>query len=560
MPERFDVIVVGAGAAGLAAASVAARRGCSVLLLEQADVIGGTSAISGGMVWMPANAKMKALGLEDDLGKARAYLANLVSDATPERLNAFLDRSGEALEFLERNTSLRLRPVKVYPDYYPDFEGSQPGGRVLEPVPFDGMELGRDFARLRNPLPEFMLLGGMMVSREDIPHFRRFGRSPGSTFRVLRLVGQYALQRLRAPRGTRLYLGNALVARLFKSARDAGVDIRTGATVRALASRGGRVCGVRATIDGEELEFVAGGGVILATGGLSGDAQLRSRYVPETVGPRTGTVSTGDADCGARLVQGLDARISEPEQGSGFWVPISQFTYADGSDGYFPHTVTDRGKPGLIAVASDGKRFVNEALSYHEFGLAQMRRGEEAVPAHLICDQTFLWKYGLGKIRPFAPSVRQDIASGYLKRADTIAALADQIGVPAGALADTVSRFNQGAATGQDPEFGRGGDRYQRHLGDGDVQPNPCVAPITKPPFYSVEVRPGDLGMAAGIVTDAATRVLDTSGAPIPGLFACGNDMQSVMNGAYPGPGITLGPALTFGYVAATEAASAAGS
>ncbi|MCT2401198.1 FAD-dependent oxidoreductase [Novosphingobium mangrovi (ex Huang et al. 2023)] len=555
MADQYDVIVVGAGAAGLTAACVAAVRGCSVLLLEQAAQIGGTSAISGGMVWMPANDKMKTIGLDDDLEKARQYLYPLTGDASNERLDAFLERSSEALTFLERHTSVRLRPVRSYPDYYPFLAGAQPGGRVLEPVPFDATKLGEAFAWLRPPLPEFMLLGGMMVSREDIAHFRRFGRSLGSSWRVLGLVASYLKQRIAAPRGTTLYLGNALIARLLKSARDVGVDMRLGASVNSLLLEQGRVIGVQANVDGKVVEFHGKGGVVLATGGLSQDAGFRAHYVPETIGACTATVPRNGAACGARLATTVDARMSDPAEGSGFWVPISSFTYRDGSPGYFPHTVTDRGKPGMIAVAADGKRFVNEALSYHEFGLAQIARGRAAIPAHLICDSAFLWKYGIGRIRPFTMALKPFIASGYLRTAQTIEELAAHIGVPPAVLNGTVARFNKDAAHGQDHEFERGADIYQRHLGDGEVQPNPCVAPVAKPPFYSVAVRPGDLGMSAGIVTSPTTEVLSSSGESVPGLYACGNDMQSVMNGAYPGPGITLGPALTFGYVAATRIA-----
>jgi succinate dehydrogenase/fumarate reductase flavoprotein subunit len=198
---------------------------------------------------------------------------------------------------------------------------------------------------------------------------------------------------------------------------------------------------------------------------------------------------------------------------------------------------------------------VNEALSYHEFVKGQLRQGASAVPAHLICDRSFLWRYGLGKVKPFTRSLAADLASGYLKTGASLGELARSIGVPPDALHATVRAFNADARRGVDQAFGRGGDIYQRHLGDGDQRPNPCVAPIEEPPFFAVRVEPADLGMAAGLITDASARVLDPQGNPIPGLYACGNDMQSVMNGAYPGPGITLGPALVFGYLAARHAA-----
>ncbi|SDR50768.1 Succinate dehydrogenase/fumarate reductase, flavoprotein subunit [Paraburkholderia fungorum] len=556
--ENYDLIVVGAGAAGLAAASVGAAQGHRVLLIEHTARIGGTTAISGGMVWIPANHKMQEAGLDDSAEAARRYIDETVpGGANGERMRAFLQHGDPAIRYLEVHTALKLRPVRRYPDYYPDLPGATAGGRVLEPVPFDGRELGRDFALLRDPLPEFMLFGGMMISREDIPKLRRIGKSPLATWDVLKLIGRYGWQRLRAHRGTTLVLGNALAARLFKSARDLGVDIVTKARVVHLVLDGERVSGLRVHIGGSERQIHARA-VVLATGGISHDAALRASFVPASAGQRSATANAGTAQGGVRIAQAAGAALSRPahnvDDALAFWVPVSCWQREDGSTAMFPHTVTDRAKPGLIAVDRHGKRFVNEALSYHEFVRAQLRHADDAIPAWLVCDSRFLWKYGLGRVRPFALSTRHDVASGYLKKASTLDALAALIGVPPAAFAQTLQRFNAEAKEGRDSEFARGGDIYQRHLGDGDQHPNPCVAPIEQGPFYAVCVFPADLGMAAGLITDEHARVLRADGSPIDGLYACGNDMQSVMNGAYPGPGITLGPALVFGVIAACHA------
>lgn len=249
--------------------------------------------------------------------------------------------------------------------------------------------------------------------------------------------------------------------------------------------------------------------------------------------------------------------MCEQNADNAFWTPVSRFTRRDGSQGVFPHTVTDRGKPGVIAVNRSGRRFTNEAQSYHEFVRAMFRGDNDGpcIPAYLICDRRFLWRYGLGAVRPFALSLREYLRGGYLVRGQTIGALALALGIDAQTLAATLARYNEGARNGTDPEFGRGGDAYQRYLGDADHTPNPCVAPIEHPPFYAVAVHPGDLGTAAGLLADENARVLDGAGRPIDNLYACGNDMSSIMNGAYPGPGITLGPALTFGYLAAKHMA-----
>ncbi len=552
--DAYDVVVVGAGAAGMAAACTAAALGRRVLLVEHSDRIGGTTAISGGMTWIPANHKMREVGIDDDLEQARTYLrATVPGAANDPRLEAFLARGDEALRFLEGNTALKLQPVRRYPDYYPDQPGATTGGRVLEPVPFDGRALGPDFALLRDPLPEFLLFGGMMFSREDLPILRRVTRSPRALWHAAKMAARYARERLAAHRGTSLYLGNAMAARLLKSLRDLEVDLLTSMDVKRLLVEQARVVGLVLDERGHE-RLVRAPRVILATGGISQHPSIRRRYVPASAGDLTATIGAGASTSGAQLALDAGAQLSPESQVLAFWVPASVGRRADGSTAVFPHTVTDRAKPGLIAVNREGQRFVNEALSYHEFVQAQLRDAHRNVPAWLVCDSRFLWKYGLGRVRPFALSTRRERASGYLHRARTLAELAGEIGVAAQAFVDTVESFNAHARRGVDPEFGRGGDNYQRHLGDAEQQPNPCVAPLDRPPFYAVAVHPADLGMAAGVMTDEHSRALDADGTPIDGLYACGNDMHSVMNGAYPGPGITLGPALVFGYLAARHA------
>lgn len=551
-PQVYDVVVVGAGAAGMTAAAVAAAEKLRVLLVESTPLVGGTSAVSGGMVWVPANHKLGT----DTIEAAREYLTHTVpGSAGAAAREAYLARADEALRYLEAHTSVRLSPVMVYPDYYPEFPGATPGGRVMEPVPFDGAALGARFPLLRPPLPEFTLFGGMMISRADIPHLRRVYRAPRSAARVARLLLRHARERLGASRGTTLYLGNALAARLLKSVLDLGVDLRLAAPAASLTVEGGRVTGVLIGAGCGSPAVKARRAVILATGGLSRDPELRGLYFPKLAGEVTATVASA-ASPGARLALTAGAHIATGAANGAFWVPGSCFRREDGSPAVFPHTVTDRAKPGLIAVDKTGRRFVNEARSYHEFVLAQLNRGEVAIPAFLVCDSRFLWKYGLGRVKPFTFRLAGEVSSGYLRRAGTLEGLAAAIGVPPDAFRACVEAYNAAAERGADPEFGRGGDIYQRHLGDAEVTPNPCVAPILAPPFYAIAVVPADLGASAGLLTDARARVLTREGRPIPGLYACGNDMNSVMNGGYPGPGITLGPALTFGYIAAREAAA----
>lgn len=554
----YEVIVLGAGAGGMTAAAVAAAEGLKVLLIEKSGFFGGTTAISGGMVWIPANSKMVEAGLADTAEQAQVYLQQTVRGNFNENLRSiFLANADKAIAYLERKTSVRLKPVKLYPDYYPNLPGATTGGRVLEPVPFDGRALGEHFRLLRWPLPEFMLLGGMMIDRADVPYFRNAGRSFRSAAHVGRLFARYGWERLFAKRGASLYLGNALAGRLLHSLLTLKVDHCLNAAVSGLIYDGETIRGVTITNGAGRKEIQAKRGVVLATGGFSHGLEMRAKYLPSSAGVLSAACASNTGD-GIQLATLVGATVGDQNADNAFWTPVSRFIRRNGSEGIFPHTVTDRAKPGVIAVNRSGRRFTNEAVSYHEFVRAMFRAHNESpsIPSYLICDRRFLWKYGLGAVKPFSLSLREHIQSGYLMRGQTVRALALVLGVNADNLEVTVARFNRGARAGIDYDFDRGGDAYQRYLGDADNQPNPCVAAIESPPFYSVAVYPGDLGTAAGLVTDEHARVLGGANKPIKRLYACGNDMNSIMNGDYPGPGITLGPALTFGYLAAQHIAS----
>jgi succinate dehydrogenase/fumarate reductase flavoprotein subunit len=371
--------------------------------MEKTEFVGGTTAWSGGMVWIPANAAMKQAGIDDSLPAAATYLAATVPENENTDLRAtFLARGPEAIEYLEAKTEVRLQPVKTYPDYYPEIPGATAGGRVLEPVSFDGAHLGENFERLRPPLPEFTVFGGMMVNRLDIPHLRKIGRSARSTFRALQLISAYALQRLRAPRGTTLHLGNALAARLYASLLARDVEIRFGTSVEQLLIEGDAIKGVSIKDSSGTGQIVARKGVVLATGGFSHDENLRERFFPNGAGPVSATVPAGTGD-GLRAAIAAGASLGTSVASAAYWVPASRFRRTDGSEGVFPHTVTDRAKPGIIAVNASGRRFVNETLSYHEFVLAMLRDGNDAPNRAfcLVCDRRFLWTYGLGRIKPF---------------------------------------------------------------------------------------------------------------------------------------------------------------
>ncbi len=551
--SEYDVIVVGAGAAGMTAAATAAAKGLSVLVVEKTDLVGGNTSFSGGMVYIPDNAKMAETGRPDSPEAALGYLERAVPTEDGREMRALFVRKGrEAIEFLEANTAVRLKPVQFYPDYYPDLEGARDGLRVLEPVAFDAGTLGPWFARLRPPIPEFTILGGMMVAREDLPHFRNFRRSPRSFLRVARLVAEYGFQRLRHPRGSRLVLGNALAARLLKSLIDRGVSILTGcSTLEAIVSAG-RTTGLRIADAQGERVVTARRGVMLATGGFSHGTQKRREWLPAAASPQSPFApgSTGD---GLDLGVAAGGAVAIENANNAYWSPASVYHRKDGRKVVYPHTVTDRGKPGSLVVNRAGRRFTSEAVSYHRFGEAMLKPGN--LPAWIVCDNTFIWKYGLGAIIPFTRNLKPYQDAGYLRTSDTLQELGRRLGVDAEGFSVTMARFNADAAAGKDTEFARGEDIYSRYLGDAENQPNPCLAPLSQPPFHAIELVLSDLGTAAGLRTDLQCRVLDRRGEPIAGLYAIGNDMQSIWRGHYPGPGITLGPALTFGYIAGCHVA-----
>ncbi|WP_119168173.1 FAD-dependent oxidoreductase [Algihabitans albus] len=555
-PEGFDVVVLGSGAAGLTAALVAATEGLSVCLVEKDAKLGGTTAWSGGMVWAPLSGAARAVGHTEDTADAVwSYLAAILPDISDAaRLKAFVTAAPEAVDYLNERTVVQLRPVPVYPDYYPDAPGATKAGRVLEPQPFDASCLRGTLALLRRPLPEFALFGDMMVARTDIPKFRSVFRSARSFATVTGLLLRHLREKLRHGRGTSLVLGNALVGRLVYACQAAGVTFKVATRVRDLTcNAAGTVDGV-VLADGSRLEGRQG--VVLATGGFSQDPKRRQSLLPPALADNSATAhgATGD---GADLAERVGGLFLNAEEGNAFWAPVSRYRRANGSEAVYPHTVTDRSKPGLIAVDGEGKRFTNEAVSYHEFVKAMLANGNAATPddggAWLLCDSRFLWLYGLGAVKPMTRRLRSFLSQGYLHRGETLGDLEACLSLPKGALVETVAHYNRGADAGGDPDFGRGGNVYQRFLGDASIQPNPCVAPLRKPPFYAVKVLPGDLGAAAGLDTDEVGRVRDRNGRMIAGLYACGADMRSVMQGAYPAPGITLGPAITFGYLIAMD-------
>lgn len=549
----YDLIVLGSGAAGFAAAVTASGKGLKVLLVEKARHFGGTSAISGGAVWLHGTDQAREAGVDDSPEAMRSYLRSVIGRGYQAALvDTFIERGHEALRWLEQHSHLKysLRPLS--PDYYPDAPGGTEYGRALEVLEYDGSELGEQFKHLKMPPAGMLLFGAMMVNRVDIQHFLSFRRSPKSLWHCLKLMARYARDRLQHPRGTRLTTGNALIARLATTAFANGVTLWLESEAQALIVENGAVLGARIKhADGVE-EVRARGGVVCAMGGFAA-APLAAVYRPASGQPHLSMSPGTNSGDGLRLGEAVAAANGEALAANFFWAPVSEVVHANGEHERFPHLVTDRAKPGVIAVNAAGQRFVNESDSYHHFVQTMFATGNPV--CWLICDATAMSKYGMGLARPSPVDNSALIEAGYLYKADSTAQLARDLGMDPQALQQTLVRFNADARAGVDREFGKGGNSYNRYMGDPQHRPNPCLAPLLRAPFYAIRIHTGDLGSARGLVTDSHANVLNTSGAPIPGLYAVGNDMNSIMDGTYPGPGITLGPALTFGYIAATHIA-----
>ncbi|WP_269498110.1 FAD-dependent oxidoreductase [Castellaniella sp. S9] len=557
--DSVDLIVLGAGAGGMTAALVGALEGLRVVLIERTDCVGGTTATSSGTVWIPDNPHQRDLGVRDDAAAAMTYLDALVGDRADRWMReAFVAQGPRMVEYLEARSEVRFQAYPHHPDYRQELPGAATGGRPLEPLSFDGRLLGAHFRQLRWPIRELMLPGGLMVTRGEAARLLRGPASWDAVRLGATLAGRLLADRLRYRRGTRLVLGNALAARLYKGLLDHGVDILLEARVsQLLTSDDGAVCGVVVSHQGGKRTLRARRGVVLAGGGFPADQGWRERHLPS---PTPRYTAACEACTGETIRLGLEAgaALGQPTGDNALWFPSSIATRRDGSTAVYPHIVLDRAKPGLIAVNAAGRRFVNEAASYHEFtrGMYAAHPDDPSIPALLVCDRRFLWKYGLGMVWPHSMALRRHIRGGYLLAGATLADLAQQAGIDPAGLARTVAAVNEYAATGKDPDFHKGESLYDRNNGDSAHQPNPCLGPIATPPFYAVRVYPTPLATSLGLRTDADARVLGGDGRPIAGLYACGADMHSPFGGEYPGAGAQLGPAMTFGYVAARHAAN----
>ncbi|WP_203335660.1 3-oxosteroid 1-dehydrogenase [Nocardioides limicola] len=548
MSETYDVVVVGAGGAGMTAALRAAHHGLQVLLVEKSEHFGGSTARSGGGVWIPGNYALRDAGQADDPADSKTYLDSIVgATVTKERRDTYIDRGPEVMDFIKETTPVRFAWVPQYSDYHPEAPGGRAAGRSVEPVPLDGRVLGDEIERLHPPYSKAP--ANLIVTQADFRKISlgmRTWRGPVTMLKIL-------LRRMWAMlTGKNLYaMGNALAIGLRKGLADADVEVRYGTELVDLALEGGRVTGV-VVKDGDTTTTIhARRGVVLGSGGFERNLEMREKYSPA---PTSVDWTTGSAyNTGGGILAGITAGAEVALMDDAWWGPTIPLP----SGPWF--CLAERNLPGSIIVNGAGERYMNEALPYVE-AVHEIYAGEATgvphVPSWMIIDQRYRNRYIFAGLSPRQPFPGRWYKNGTIKKAATLAELAAEIEVPAEALTRTVERFNGFAATGVDEDFKRGESAYDKYYSDPTVKPNPSLHSIDQAPFYAVKIVPGDLGTKGGLVTDERARVLRPDGSVIAGLYAAGNCSAAVMGNTYAGPGATIGPALTFGYLAIEDIVS----
>ncbi|HTF52627.1 MAG TPA: 3-oxosteroid 1-dehydrogenase [Pseudonocardia sp.] len=546
--RECDVVVVGSGAAGMTAALTAAHRGLAVIVVEKASHFGGSTARSGGGLWIPNNSVLRRAGVADTPQAAASYLTHLLGDSVPEpRRRALLGHGPAMLDLVRRLTPLEFAWVPGYADYYPELPGGMPEGRTIEPKPLDGHVLGDELRRLN---PAYISSpGGLTITAADYRWLNLVARHPRGVLKVGRVLGRRVLGALR--RQHTLVMGQALAAGLRAGLQARDVPVWLDTPLLELCRDGERITGVRVRQGRTEEELRARRGVVLACGGFEHNAAMRERYQRAPIGTAW---TTGAAEnTGDGIEAGLAAGAAVDLMDDAWWgpsIPLSGGPY---------FCLSERTLPGCILVNAAGERFVNEAAPYVDAVHAMYdghASGVSHVPSWLIADQRYRKRYTFAGLRPGQKFPGRWYKAGAVHTAATLDELASAIGVPAEGLRSTVNAFNTAARAGRDERFGRGDSAYDRYYGDPTIKPNPCLAPLEVAPFHAVRIVPGDLGTKGGLCVDERSRVLREDGTVIPGLYAAGNVSASVMGHTYAGAGATIGPAMTGGYLAALDLAA----
>lgn len=526
--STYDVLVVGSGAAGLTAALAASSAGAEVAVLEKGTRFGGSSSLSGGQLWVPNNRFARRAGFKDSKQMAMRYLTRLARGRTSQALvESFVNGSPRALDFVTESSPLEPALRDNEPDYHPEWEGGLRAGRTLDPGLFDGKSLGKEYRCILHN-PQYHLPGGLHTTSLEFEMMMRGETVPG----------------LKQRKPSTLALGEALVGALRKGTMDSGVPLFTSHRVLRLLTDGREVKGVEVRAPGGKKKVIARRGVVLAAGGFEWNTAMKKRYLSAPSENSAGaTTNTGDG-----IAMGMTAGAATSMMDEAWWFTL--ILKPGEKRGWL--VTSERTLPGSIMVNRDGRRFANEAMNYLDLTRTMLaydpgRYEQSNVPAYLVFDSGYLTRY------PVAGEKRES-AERWLIRGGTLEELASKLGIDTLVFQDTVAKFNRSAQSGEDPDFHRGESYYDRHWGD-PTAPHPTLGPLAEPPFYGVRILAGDIGTKGGLVTDGDGRVLDGESKPLAGLYAVGNNAASVMGPGYAGSGATLGPAVTFGYLAGKKCA-----
>ena len=551
--KEVDVIVVGSGAGGLLSALVAAHHHADVLVVEKEKLWGGTSATSGAGIWIPASDQARAAGFEDDTAEAFKYVRKLSADNVPDaNIKAYVENASAMLRWVTANTEIEYQAFP-YPDYHAEEPGGSPSGfRTHMPLPIDGRKLGRDVETLRFASPAASLFGYLNWHFDET--YIMLFRARGWQWHLAKSLARYWFDwpfRFKSRKDRRLTLGNALLGGLRLAVNEKNIPVWLETPLIELASEKGQVTGALIRRKGKEILIRARKGVILAAGGFDKNQEMRDANAPLYRNAQLSGGTAGNTGDSIRAAIGVGADTMNMH--SAWAAPVF---YVPGEDRGRLCTI-ERALPGCLMINQSGDRYLNEAASYHVVGQQMARRQAEhgdASPSWFVFDHRYRHSYPVGPLLPLMPDwLQRGEVRSILKKGRTVEELAIAIGVDPARLVATMTRYNEFAAKGEDPDFRRGEAAYDKMYGDPSVAPNPCLRPLVKAPYFAMPIYPGDIGTNGGLKTNQSAQVIGTDGQPITGLYAIGNNAASAMGESYPGAGVTIGPALTFGYIAARQ-------
>ncbi len=549
--QSVDLLVVGSGGGAMTAAVRAKDLGADVLMIEKTELYGGSSAMSGGSLWIPCNHLMKQEGIVSDTPEeALQYLTNITRGLVPEeKLRKYIDASGKMLEYMHDKARLNMLSMSGYVDYYPETPGGKPGARACEPHRFDARLLGDDFYKMREPALQELIMGRVSMSATEAHEI--LTSAPGYVSLFLKIALRYCLDivgRFKSHRDRSCTLGNALIGQLRLSMLDRNIPLWLESPFEEFIVEDGRVVGAVVSKQGKRMRIESRKGVVLAAGGFESNDKMRKQYLPAPTQAEWTCANPGNT--GEVIERGQELGAGLGFMDGAWWGPV---TVVPGED-RARMLVVEKGLPRSMMVNSKGERFLNESAPYDDICKDAYRVDSpeaKSVPCWFVFDDPFRKKYPVGPFNPGVPISKALLRDGYIKKADTVRELAEQIGVDPSGLEKSVEKMNAYARDGKDPEFRRGDSAYDCYYGDATVEPNPCLGPIDTAPYYAIEIFPGDLGTRGGLEVDADARVLKEDGSVIEGLYAVGNCSAAVMGPTYPGAGGTIGPAMAFGFVVA---------